>query len=160
MKIISFKPNCFFILLLLLLFSRHASAQDQNEQKIKREVISTDKAPKSVGPYSQAIRAGDFIFVAGQGAFSPLTGILVEGGIKEQTRQVLRNIQTILEAAGSNLDRVVKVTVFLTDWKYFKEMNEAYAEFFKTNPPARSTIQGDRWPEGHLVAMDVIALSK
>lgn len=160
MKIISFKLKCFFSLMLLLLFSKYASAQVRNEQKIKREVISTDKAPKSVGPYSQAIRAGDFIFVAGQGAFNPLTGNLAEGGIKEQTRQVLRNIQTILEAAGSNLERTVKVTVFLTDWKYFKEMNEAYAEFFKTNPPARSTIQGDRWPEGHLVAMDVIALSK
>ena len=157
MKLISFKPKWLFVLLLLLLINRQASAQDQ--QIIKREVISTDKAPKSVGPYSQAIRAGEFIFVSGQAAFNPLTGVLVEGGIKEQTRQVLRNIQTILEAAGSNLERTVKVTVFLTDWKYFKEMNEAYAEFFKTNPPARSTIQGERWPEGHLIAIDVIALS-
>lgn len=158
MKLISVRSKCFFALFLFLLFNRQTFAQD--EQIIKREVISTDKAPKSVGPYSQAIRAGNFIFVAGQGAFNPLTGVLVEGGIKEQTRQVLRNIQTILEAAGSNLERTVKVTVFLSDWKYFKEMNEAYAEFFKTNPPARSTIQGERWPEGHLVAMDVIALSK
>ena len=159
MKKISIKCNLFFILLLFILSSRQASAQDY-EQKTKREVISTDKAPKSVGPYSQAIRAGDFIFVAGQGAFNPSTGVLVEGGIKEQTRQVLRNIQTILEAAGSNLERTVKVTVFLSEWKYFKEMNEAYTEFFKTNPPARSTVQGERWPEGHLIAMEVIALAR
>ena len=136
------------------------TGQEQKERTGEREVISTDKAPKSVGPYSQAIRAGDFIFCAGQGAFDPVTGKLVEGGIKEQTRQVLRNLQAVLESAGSGLDRVVKVSVFLTDWKYFKEMNEAYAEFFKTNPPARSTIQGERWPEGHLVAMEAIALAK
>lgn len=160
MKTFSLSLSFLFTLLLILPTTKHATAQHQNEKKIKREVIFTDKAMKPVGPYSQAIRAGDFIFVAGQGASSPTTGVLVEGGIKEQTRQVLRNIQTILEAAGSNLERTVKVTVFLTDWKYFKEMNEAYAEFFKTNPPARSTIQGERWPDGHLVAMDVIALSK
>ena len=123
------------------------------------EVISTGAAPKAVGPYSQATRAGGFIFCAGQGAFDPATGQLVPGGIKEQTRQVLRNLQCILEAGGSALDRVVKVTVFLSDWKYFKEMNEAYAEFFSSDrTPARSTVQGDRWPEGHLVAMEAIAL--
>jgi len=123
------------------------------------DVIATDQAPKAVGPYSQGIRAGGLLFCAGQGAFVPATGRLVEGGIKEQTRQVLRNLQAILEAGGSGLDRVVKVTVFLSDWKYFKEMNEAYAEFFCTDhPPARSTVQGARWPEGHLVAIDAIAL--
>jgi len=124
------------------------------------EVISTDKAPRSVGPYSQATRAGGFIFCAGQGAFDPATGQLVEGGIQEQTRQVLRNLRAVLEAAGSGLDRVVKVTVFLSDWKYFKDMNEAYAEFFDTDhPPARSTVQGERWPQGHLVAIEAIALA-
>jgi len=127
----------------------------------KIEVISTSKAPKAVGPYSQATRAGGFIFCAGQGAFDPATGQLGEGGIKEQTRQVLRNLRAVLEAGGSGLDRVVKVTVFLSDWKYFKEMNEAYAEFFGTDhPPARSTVQGDRWPEGHLVAIEAIALAQ
>ena len=126
----------------------------------KIEVISTGKAPKSVGPYSQATRAGGFIFCAGQGAFEPATGQLVAGGIKEQTRQVLRNLQAVLEAGGSGLDRVVKVTVFLSDWKYFKEMNEAYAEFFATDhPPARSTVQGERWPDGHLVAIEAVALA-
>ena len=132
----------------------------QKDEAVNRKVITSDNAPKSIGPFSQAIQAGDFIFISGQGAFVPTTGKLVEGGIKEQTRQVVENIRIIVEAAGSSLDRVVKVSIFLTDWKYFKEMNEAYAEFFKSDPPARSTIQGQRFPEGHLIAMDAIALGK
>ena len=108
---------------------------------------------------SQGTRARGFVFCSGQGAFDPGTGQLVVGGIKEQTRRVLRNIEAVLRAAGSGLDRVVKVTVFLSGWKYFKEMNEAYSEFFSSDrAPARSTVQGDRWPEGHLVAMEAIAL--
>ena len=123
------------------------------------EIIATQNAPTSVGPFSQGTRARGFIFCSGQGAFDPATGQLVPGGIKEQTRRVLRNIEGVLTAGGSGLDRVVKVTVFLSDWKYFKEMNEAYAEFFSSDrTPARSTVQGDRWPEGHLVAMEAIAL--
>ena len=133
---------------------------NQKDEAVNRKVITSDNAPKSIGPFSQAIQAGDFIFISGQGAFVPTTGKLVEGGIKEQTRQVVENIRIIVEAAGSSLDRVVKVSIFLTDWKYFKEMNEAYAEFFKSDPPARSTIQGQRFPEGHLIAMDAIALAK
>ena len=132
----------------------------QKDEAVNRKVITSDNAPKSIGPFSQAVQAGDFIFISGQGAFVPTTGKLVEGGIKEQTRQVVENIRIIVEAAGSSLDRVVKVSIFLTDWKYFKEMNEAYAEFFKSDPPARSTIQGQRFPEGHLIAMDAIALAK
>jgi 2-iminobutanoate/2-iminopropanoate deaminase len=122
------------------------------------EVIATTNAPKSVGPYSQATRAGDFIFCAGQAGLDPQTGQIVEGGIREQTRQVLRNLAAILEEAGSDLTRVVKITVFLHDWQYFQEMNEAYTEFFGTKPPARSTVQGTRWPDGSLVAMEAIAL--
>lgn len=123
------------------------------------KIIATKDAPVSVGPFSQGTRAGGFIFCSGQGAFDPGTGQLVPGGIMEQTRQVLRNIEAVLKAGGSGLDRVVKVTVFLADWKYFKEMNEAYGEFFSSgSAPARSTVQGDRWPEGHLVAMEAIAL--
>jgi 2-iminobutanoate/2-iminopropanoate deaminase len=123
------------------------------------EVISSPNAPKAMGPYSQATRAGGFIFCAGQGGFDPQTGRVVEGGIREQTRQVIRNLASVLEAAGSDLSRVVKVTVFLHDWAYFKEMNETYAEFFGDTPPARSTVQGARWPEGSLIAMEAIALA-
>lgn len=126
----------------------------------KRVVIRTDKAPRSVGPYSQAIRAGGFIFCAGQAAFDPATGKLVPGGIKEQTRQTLCNLQAILQEAGGDLNRVVKVTIFLADWKDFREMNEVFAEFFgEDEPPARSTAQGERWPEGSLVAIEAIALA-
>ena len=124
------------------------------------QVISTSEAPASVGPFSQAIQAGGFVFCSGLGALDPATGRVVEGGILAQTRQVLRNLQMVLEAAHSGLDRVVKCTVFLADWKYFKEMNEAYAEFFREgSAPARSTICGERWPEGHLVAIEAIALA-
>jgi 2-iminobutanoate/2-iminopropanoate deaminase len=123
------------------------------------ETVSSSNAPKTFGPYSQATRAGGFIFCAGQGGIDPQTGRLVEGGIREQTLQVFRNLGAILEAAGSDLTRVVKVTVFLHDWQYFKEMNEAYAEVFPDKLPARSTIAGARWPDGSLVAMDAIALA-
>ncbi len=123
------------------------------------QVISTSNAPKQIGPYSQATKAGGFIFCAGQGATDPSTGQLVEGDIRAQTSQVIRNLEAVLQAAGSSLNRVVKVTVFLHDWKYYKEMNETFAEFFENNPPARSTIQGARWPEGSLVAMEAIALA-
>jgi 2-iminobutanoate/2-iminopropanoate deaminase len=127
----------------------------------KREVIRADKALKSVGPYSQAIRAGGFIFCAGQAAFDPATGKLVAGGIKEQTRQTLLNLKAILQAGGSDLNRVVKVTVFLADWRDFREMNETFAEFFGTEePPARSTVQGERWPEGSLLAIEAIGLAE
>ena len=127
---------------------------------MKLEVISSPNAPRPVGPYSQATRAGEFIFCSGQGGFEPTTGKLVEGGIREQTRQVLRNLEALLQAAGSSRSHVLKVTVFLHDWRYFKEMNEVFAEFFSENPPARSTVQGERWPEGSLVAMEAIALAR
>ena len=123
------------------------------------ETISSPDAPKAFGPYSQATRAGGFIFCAGQGAVDPASGKLVEGGIKEQTRQVFRNLGAVLKAADSDLNRVVKVTVFLHDWKYFAEMNEVFGEVFTQNPPARSTIQGARWPEGSLVSIEAIALA-
>ena len=124
------------------------------------EIISTSNAPRSVGPYSQATRAGQFIFCAGQAGFDPITGKIVNGDIREQTRQVILNLQAILEAAGSDLSHIVKITVMLHDWKYFKEMNEVYAEFFSQKPPARSTVCGERWPEGSLVAMDAIAVTR
>lgn len=122
------------------------------------EIISSRDAPPGIGPYSQAVRAGGFIFCSGVAGFDPKTGHVVDGGIRGQTEQTLRNLSTVLEAAESGLNRVVKVTVFLHDWKYFKEMNEVYASFFREKVPARSTVQGARWPEGSLVAMEAIAL--
>lgn len=124
---------------------------------MKREIIATKKAPAAVGPYSQAIRVGDFVFTAGQLALDPVTGKLVEGGIQEQTRQVLRNITTVLEAAGSSLDKVVKTTVFLKDMGDFKAMNEVYGEFFANEPPARSTVEVDL-ALGALVEIDAVAV--
>lgn len=124
------------------------------------EIITSSNVPQTMGPYSQATRAGQFIFCAGQGGIDPTTGKLVEGGIREQTRQAIRNLQAILEAAGSDLSHVVMTNVLLHDWIYFQEMNEAFEEFFRQSPPARSTIQGERWPEGSLVAINAIAMSK
>ncbi|MBC8248253.1 MAG: RidA family protein [Anaerolineales bacterium] len=126
---------------------------------MKREVIATREAPAAVGPYSQAIRVGDFVFTAGQLAIDPATGKLVEGGIEEQTRQVLRNITAVLEAAGSSLDKVMKTTVFLKDMGDFKAMNGVYASFFANEPPARSTVEVANLPLGALVEVDTIAIA-
>jgi len=125
---------------------------------MKREVIATEKAPAAVGPYSQAIRVGDLVFTAGQLAIDPATGKLVEGGIEEQTRQVLRNISAVLEAAGSSLDRVAKTTVFLKDMGDFKALNQVYGEFFASEPPARSTVEVSDLALGALVEIDAIAI--
>jgi len=123
------------------------------------EIVTSPDAPASVGPYSQATRAGDFVFCAGQAAFDPATGQIVGGGIGPQTEQVLRNLEAVLKAAGSGLERVVKVTIFLEDWRDFAGMNEVFARFFPDRPPARSTIQGTRWPEESLVAIEAVALA-
>jgi 2-iminobutanoate/2-iminopropanoate deaminase len=127
-----------------------------------REAVSTDQAPKAIGPYSQGVKAGDFVFTAGQGPIDPATGKLVEGGIAEQTRQVLKNIQAILKAADSALDLAVKTTVFLSDMADFQAMNAVYAEFFPPDkkPPARTTIQAAKLPLGALVVIDAVALLK
>ena len=127
-----------------------------------REAASTDKAPKAIGPYSQGIKAGDFVFTAGQAGVDPATGKLVEGSIAEQTRQTLKNIQAILEAASTSLDRVVKCGVFLQDMADFSAMNAVYAEFFPPdkNPPARTTVQAAKLPLGALVEIDAVALIK
>ena len=127
-----------------------------------REVVATEKAPKAIGPYSQGIKAGDFVFTAGEVSIDPATGKLVEGGIAEQTRQVLRNIQFILEAAGSSLDLVVRCSVFLQDMADFQAMNAVYAEFFPAdkNPPARTTVQAAKLPLGALLEIDAVALLK
>ncbi|HXX18335.1 MAG TPA: RidA family protein [Candidatus Acidoferrum sp.] len=123
-----------------------------------KEVISTDKAPKAIGPYSQAIKANGFIFTAGQIALDPSTGQLVEGDVARQTARVLDSLKGIVEAAGSSLDRAVKATVYLKDMNDFAAMNEVYARYFSTNPPARSTVEAARLPRDVRVEIDLIVL--
>jgi 2-iminobutanoate/2-iminopropanoate deaminase len=122
------------------------------------EVVATENAPPAVGPYSQAIRAGDFIFTAGQLGIDPTTKKLVEGGVEAQAGQALTNLQAILDAAGSGLDRVAKVTVLMTDINDFAAVNAVYAQFFIQNPPARSAAQVAALPLGGLVMIEAIAL--
>lgn len=124
-----------------------------------REIVSTDAAPRAIGPYSQAIRAGGFLFLSGQVALDPRTGQLVGSDIKQQTRQVLENVRAILEAAGSSLRQVVKCTVFLADMNDFGPMNEEYGSFFQDQPPARTTVQVAKLPRGALVEIDIVALA-
>ncbi len=125
----------------------------------QKQVVHADKAPPAGGPYSHAIIANGFVFTAGQVAIIPETRAVVEGGIQEQTRQVLTNIQTVLEAAGSSLDKVVKTTVFLADMNHFAAMNEVYATFFTEAPPARTTVQVARLPLDVLVEIETVALA-
>ena len=124
-----------------------------------KRIIKTEDAPKAIGPYSQAVVAGGFVFASGQIPTDPATGQFVEGGISEQTRQVLRNLSKVLEAAGTGLERVVKTTVFLADMNDFAAMSEVYARFFGENPPARSTVEVARLPRDARVEIDVIALA-
>jgi 2-iminobutanoate/2-iminopropanoate deaminase len=126
---------------------------------MQREIISTDRAPRAIGPYSQAVRAGGLLFLSGQIALDPHTGQLVGTDVKQQTRQALENVQAVLEAGGSSLRRVVKCTVFLADMNDFGPMNEEYGAFFQDEPPARTTVAVGRLPRGALVEIDVIALA-
>jgi 2-iminobutanoate/2-iminopropanoate deaminase len=123
-----------------------------------RERVQTDQAPAAIGPYSQAIRAGGFVFVSGQIPIDPATGQFVAGGVAEQTRQVLKNLSAVLEAAGSGLDKIVKTTVFLQDMKEFAEMNEVYATFFSDAPPARATVAAAGLPRDARVEIEAVAL--
>jgi 2-iminobutanoate/2-iminopropanoate deaminase len=122
-----------------------------------KEVISTTTAPSAIGPYSQAIRVGNLLFVSGQIPIDPATGEVVAGDIRAQTRQVLKNLAAIVEAAGSSLDRVAKTTVYLRDLSEFAAMNEVYAQFFGGEPPARSTVQVARLPRDAAIEIDLIA---
>jgi 2-iminobutanoate/2-iminopropanoate deaminase len=124
-----------------------------------REVISTSEAPKAIGPYSQAIRANGLIFTSGQIPVDPITQQLVESDIARQTEQVLRNVQAILKAAGSGMEKVVRCGVFLKDMNQFAAMNEVYGRFFTHDAPARSTVEVARLPKDVLVEIDVIALA-
>jgi 2-iminobutanoate/2-iminopropanoate deaminase len=122
-----------------------------------RDVILTDKGPKPIGPYSQAIRTNGFLYVSGQVALDPKTGELTGTDIQQQTERTLENVKGILEAAGSNLHHVVKTTVFLKDMNDFAAMNEVYAKYFGSAPPARSTVQVSRLPKDALIEIEVIA---
>lgn len=122
-----------------------------------KEIIATDKAPKAIGPYSVANRFGELIFTAGQAGLDPATMELVPGGVEVETRQVLTNIQNVLEASGSDMAHVLKTTVYLRDMADFARMNAVYAEFFPANPPARTTVAVSGLPKDALVEIDAIA---
>ena len=124
-----------------------------------REVIATPDAPKAIGPYSQAIKANGFVFTAGQVAFDPATGQVVEGDVAAQTERVMKNLSAILKASGSGFDKVVRCTVFLKSMNDFAAMNEVYARYFASAPPARSTVEVARLPKDVLVEIDVIAIA-
>ncbi|RLI49088.1 MAG: deaminase [Candidatus Thorarchaeota archaeon] len=125
---------------------------------MNRSSVSTDKAPQAIGPYSQGIVAGDFVFCSGQIPADPETGKLVTGSITEQTRRVLMNLKAVLEAAGSSLEKVVKVTVFLRDMDDFAEMNAEYAKWFSSDPPARAAVQVARLPKDVGIEIEAIAI--
>jgi 2-iminobutanoate/2-iminopropanoate deaminase len=124
-----------------------------------REIITAEKGPKAIGPYSQAVKANGFIFTAGQVALDPVTGQMAQGGIAAEAARVLENLKAVVEAAGSSLGQAVKVTVYLKDMNDFAAMNEVYARYFPENPPARSTIEAARLPRDARVEMDLIALA-
>ena len=124
-----------------------------------KEIIQTEHAPQAIGPYSQAVKANGLIFASGQIPIDPQTGQFVTGGIEEQTEQVLKNLAAVLEAAGSNLSRIVKTTVFLVDMQEFAAMNGVYAKFFKEQPPARATVEAARLPRDARVEIEAIALA-
>lgn len=123
-----------------------------------KQPVIANNAPKAIGPYSVAVKAGPFLFVSGQLGLDPATGDLVSGGVAAETRQALTNLKAILEAAGCGLDTVVKTTVFLRDMGEFSTMNQVYNEFFAQNPPARSAIQAAALPRGAAVEIEAIAL--
>ena len=123
-----------------------------------RDVVITEHAPQAIGPYSQAIKAGGFVFVSGQIPIDPTTGLIAQSEVAAQTDRVLQNLKAILTAAGTSLDNVVKTTVFLKSMGDFAAMNEVYARFWKKAPPARSTVEVSRLPKDVLVEIDVIAL--
>ncbi|MBI2222752.1 MAG: RidA family protein [Acidobacteria bacterium] len=123
-----------------------------------RQAVSTEHAPKAIGPYSQAVRAGNMLFVSGQIPIDPATGALIQGDIASQTRRVLDNLAAILKAAGGSLDHVVRTTVFLADMGDFAAMNDVYAGYFSNPAPARATVQAARLPKDARIEIDVIAI--
>ncbi len=124
---------------------------------MSREVVSTEKAPKAIGPYEQGIKFNGFLFTSGQIALDPATGKMIEGDVSAQTRRVLENLKAVLEAGGSSLDHVIKATVYLTDLSNFAKMNEVYAEYLGKAKPARSTVGVASLPRGASVEIDLVA---
>jgi 2-iminobutanoate/2-iminopropanoate deaminase len=124
----------------------------------KKEIVAAEGAPKAIGPYSAGVKAGQFVFTAGQLGIDPQSGDFVKGGIQEETRQALLNLKSVLEAAGASLESVVKITVFLRDMNDFGAMNEIYGEFFTGDYPARSAVQVARLPKDGAVEIEAIAL--
>jgi 2-iminobutanoate/2-iminopropanoate deaminase len=122
-----------------------------------RETVSTENAPAAIGPYSQAVRSGGFLFCSGQIPIDPATGKIVEGGIEAQTERVLRNLEAVLAAGGATLDSVVKTTVYMTDLADFPAMNAVYGKVFRQAPPARATVQVSKLPAGAVVEIDAVA---
>jgi 2-iminobutanoate/2-iminopropanoate deaminase len=143
--------KCLSLLFVLALMTSVSFAQE-------KKVVATKDAPQPIGPYSQAIKAGGFVFASGQIALDPATGKLIEGDIKAQTERVLKNLSAVLAAAGSRMDRVVRTTVFLKNISDFPAMNEVYGQFFKNDPPSRSTVQVAALPRDALLEIDVVAL--
>lgn len=125
---------------------------------MKRDIVMTDMAPRAIGPYSQAIRADGFVFLSGQIPIDPISGQVVQGDVRVQTRQVIENLKAVLEAAGSSLEKVVKTTVYLKDMNDFAAMNEIYAHYFGQSVPARATVQVARLPRDVSIEIDAIAL--
>jgi len=125
---------------------------------MKMEIVSAVDAPKAIGPYSQAVKCGGFLFCSGQIPLDPATGKLVDGGIREQTERTLKNLEAVLAAGGAGLDTVAKTTVYLLDMGEFQEMNEVYGSFFKENHPARVTVQVSKLPAGARVEIDAVGI--
>ena len=146
------------VLVVVACFAVLAQTKDKPGSKT-REVVESKDAPKAIGPYSQAIKAGGFVFCAGQIALDPATGQLVQGDISAQTDRVLKNLSAVLAAAGTDLDHAVKTTVFLKNISDFAAMNEVYGRYFETAPPARSTIGVAQLPRDALVEIEVVALA-
>jgi len=124
-----------------------------------KEIIATENAPQAIGPYSQAVRAGNMVFASGQIPLDPVTKEFVPGGIAEQTEQVLKNLKAVFAAAGVEMDQIIKTTVFLADMNDFPAMNEVYGKYFAENPPARATVQAARLPKDAKVEIEAIAVT-
>ena len=153
----------FIIVVLSIIFSSFFSCDAPGDDPkpgidVQRQVILTDKAPAPIGPYSQAILIGNTLYLAGQIAIDPSSGTMVSGGIEEQTEQVMKNLQAVLEAAGFSFNEVVSTQVFLSDLNHYGAMNEIYAKYFQNDPPARAVVQVARVPKDALVEIMMTAV--